>query len=240
MRHWKQAAHWPSWGPNLCGSVGPYILSGECRAVKEMRTRAERKTGAQSPAASAVPDRGCCCVQSFWSSLARSGLPGVRRTPLAGRRDRRAIPGRSTWWIWPSLRRIWSLTSSMPGLLIWDAYRPLSVQQEMWDLIQDPRYVGDPAKGTRHARACAVDLTLTDREGSPVAMPTGFDHFGPEAGVDCPGHPPDVRARALLLRQAMMAAGFRPSSTEWWHFSDVEWELYPELDLPLDVAVPEP
>lgn|GEM_PF-3487104 len=125
-------------------------------------------------------------------------------------------------------------------LLIWDAYRPLSVQQEMWDLVQDPRYVGDPSKGVRHARACAVDLTLADAGGRPVAMPSGFDHFGPEAGVDWPGHPPEVRARALLLRDAMVAAGFRPSTTEWWHFSDSDWQLYPELDLPVDVAVPAP
>src|SRR4030042_2160355 len=55
------------------------------------------------------------------------------------------------------------------GLLIWDAYRPRSVQQEMWDLVQDPRYVGDPSKGKRHARACAVDLTLTDGGGRPAA-----------------------------------------------------------------------
>lgn len=126
------------------------------------------------------------------------------------------------------------------GLLIWDAYRPLSVQQEMWDLIQDPRYVGDPSKGTRHSRACAVDLTLIDLNGRPVAMPTDFDHFGPEARVDWPGHPPDVRARALLLRDAMTAAGFRPSTTEWWHFSDTDWPSYPELDLPVDAPVPEP
>ena len=30
------------------------------------------------------------------------------------------------------------------GLKIWDAHRPLAVQQLMWDAIQDPRYVSDP------------------------------------------------------------------------------------------------
>ncbi len=126
-------------------------------------------------------------------------------------------------------------------LIIWDAYRPVSVQQRMWDLIQDPRYIGDPSKGTaRHARACAIDLTLADQDGRPLEMPTGFDDFSPQASADWPGHPPDLKARALLLRRAMLDAGFTYNSSEWWHFSDKEWDSYPVLDLPLDVPVPKP
>lgn len=126
-------------------------------------------------------------------------------------------------------------------IIIWDAYRPVSVQQRMWDLIKDPRYVGDPSKGTaRHARACAVDLTLADQDGRPLEMPTGFDDFSPQASADWPGHPPGIKARALALRKAMLDAGFAYNPAEWWHFSDKEWDSYPVLDLPLDTPVPQP
>src|ERR1700760_1196195 len=45
------------------------------------------------------------------------------------------------------------LTSQGLGLKVWDGFRPLSVQQKMWDLIHDDRYVSDPAKNKgRHTR----------------------------------------------------------------------------------------
>src|ERR1700761_83788 len=39
------------------------------------------------------------------------------------------------------------------GLKVWDGFRPMAVQQKMWDLIQDERYVSNPAKNLgRHTR----------------------------------------------------------------------------------------
>ncbi len=48
------------------------------------------------------------------------------------------------------------------GLLIHDAYRPWWVTKLFWDATPaDKReFVADPAKGSRHNRGCAVDLTL--------------------------------------------------------------------------------
>ena len=52
------------------------------------------------------------------------------------------------------------------GLKIFDAYRPLSVQKQMWDFIHDARYVSNPAiNAGRHTRGTAIDLTLVDRDG---------------------------------------------------------------------------
>ena len=34
------------------------------------------------------------------------------------------------------------------SLKIWDAYRPYSVTEKMWEMIQDERYVADPKKGS--------------------------------------------------------------------------------------------
>ncbi|MHA1838932.1 MAG: M15 family metallopeptidase, partial [Candidatus Ranarchaeia archaeon] len=62
------------------------------------------------------------------------------------------------------------------GLKVWDAYRPLSVQQEMWKIIPNPDFVADPRLGSRHNRGAAVDVTLVNLEtGQEVLMPTKFD-----------------------------------------------------------------
>jgi D-alanyl-D-alanine dipeptidase len=125
-------------------------------------------------------------------------------------------------------------------LVVWDAYRPLSVQKRMFELFPDERYVADPGLGSKHNRAAAVDVTLASPDGTPLTMPSAYDWFGPEARLDWPGHPSEVLHRAKLLQQAMFDAGFVGAIHEWWHFADRDWEQYPVLDLPLDVAVPTP
>lgn len=114
------------------------------------------------------------------------------------------------------------------GLKIWDAYRPLAVQQQMWDAIRDPRYVSDPAVNAgRHTRGTAVDLTLVDRRGRDLPMPTDFDDFSEAAHQDAPGIRKECAANARRLRQAMERRGFRPFPTEWWHFDWKDWESLP-------------
>lgn len=55
----------------------------------------------------------------------------------------------------------------------------------MWDAIQDERYVSNPAKNQgRHTRDTAVDLTIVDKEGNEIAMPTEFDDFTEKAHSD--------------------------------------------------------
>ncbi len=113
------------------------------------------------------------------------------------------------------------------GLKVWDAYRPLAVQQAMWDAIRDPRYVSDPAVNAgRHTRGTAVDVTLVDRRGNPLPMPTDFDDFSEAAHVEAPGIPADRAANACRLRQAMTRHGFQSFATEWWHF---DWQHWLEL-----------
>lgn len=132
------------------------------------------------------------------------------------------------------------LAASGYRLILWDSYRPESVQRQMWAILPDTRYVADPAVGSRHSRAAAVDVTLADADGNPLEMPTGHDFFGPEASPSWPHHPPEIARRAAILAAAMKAAGFVQGTTEWWHFVDADYLRYPLLDLPLDVRVPPP
>jgi D-alanyl-D-alanine dipeptidase len=117
------------------------------------------------------------------------------------------------------------------GLKVWDCYRPLSVQKLFWSLVPDPRYVADPAKGSRHNRGTAVDVTLVDSRGIEVPMPTRFDDFSTKAARDNMDLPAQILKNRDTLATAMKRAGFVPLPTEWWHFDDNEWQSFELLDI---------
>lgn len=118
------------------------------------------------------------------------------------------------------------------ALKIFDAYRPYSVTVAMWEPIRDERYVADPAKGSRHNRGCAVDLTLVDsRTGEELPMGTGYDDFSETAGHAYTNLPEPVLANRRLLRDTMVRHRFLPLASEWWHYDCAGWEQYELLDL---------
>ena len=122
------------------------------------------------------------------------------------------------------------------GLVVWDCYRPRSVQYEMWEILPDPDYVADPARGSRHNRGAAVDVGLRSLDGRPVPLPTAHDDFTPRAHRDATDLPADAIATRERLARAMVAAGWIPLPTEWWHFDAPDWERYPLRDDPLGSA----
>jgi zinc D-Ala-D-Ala dipeptidase len=122
-----------------------------------------------------------------------------------------------------------ALKSRGLGLKVFDAFRPISVQRRLWEVFPDDRYVANPANGSRHNRGTAVDVTLVDRLGNELPMPTLFDDFSERAHRSFDNLPPDILANRRLLEEAMEAAGFVGLPTEWWHFDDADWECYPIL-----------
>jgi len=119
-------------------------------------------------------------------------------------------------------------------LVIYDAYRPLSVQKALWAAKPDPRYVADPAKGSSHNRAGAVDLALADESGRPLPMPSAFDEFGPRAHHGAAGVPDEARRNAGILKAALEKAGFESLKEEWWHYRDPDAKAWPVLDIPFE------
>lgn len=118
---------------------------------------------------------------------------------------------------------------------IWDAYRPLSVQQTMWDLVPDERYVAHPSKGGLHTRGCAVDVTLCDQYSNNIAMPTEFDCFDTQAHATSFAHlDSDIQHNVQLLKTIMERHNFVQHPYEWWHFTHKNWNFYPVLDIPFD------
>ncbi len=105
------------------------------------------------------------------------------------------------------------------GLLLYDCYRPLPIQQKLWNKVPDPRYVTNPKKGSMHNRGAAVDLTLVDAQNNVLEMGTGYDYFGEEAYHTYRGHSDQIQANRDLLKNTMESYGFGGIRTEWWHYS---------------------
>jgi zinc D-Ala-D-Ala dipeptidase len=118
------------------------------------------------------------------------------------------------------------------GLKIWDAYRPYSITEKMWEPVKDDRYAANPTSGSGHNRGIAVDLTIIDiRSGKEKNMGTGFDNFTDSAHHDFKNLPADVMANRQLLRTLMEKAGFKALESEWWHYALPDTKKYELLDI---------
>ncbi|MBR1872548.1 MAG: M15 family metallopeptidase [Bacteroidales bacterium] len=91
-----------------------------------------------------------------------------------------------------------------------------------------------------HTRGSTVDLTLFDMSTEKeVDMGGTFDWFGIESHPDFGGNPDtgeytptegitaEQFANRMILRRVMLAHGFKPLDTEWWHFTLAD-EPYPD------------
>ncbi len=120
-------------------------------------------------------------------------------------------------------------------LKIWDAYRPPYVQNVFWGLVPDERYVANPAKGgSRHNRGGAVDVTLVDKDGRELEMPSDFDDFSKKASPTNPAMSPAAKKNSEYLKMVMVKNGFTPYEHEWWHFDDSDWQQFPLVDVKLE------
>ncbi|HRR77494.1 MAG TPA: M15 family metallopeptidase [Ruminococcus sp.] len=110
------------------------------------------------------------------------------------------------------------------SLLIWDAYRPFSAQEKLWEVCPDPIFVADPALGiASHNCGNTVDIGLVSVDGKPVDLPTDFDNFTELANRDNTDIPEKAAENAKLLEDIMVANGFEPYWNEWWHYSDKDF-----------------
>lgn len=120
------------------------------------------------------------------------------------------------------------------GLLIHDAYRPWYVTKMFWDAtpVAQRDFVANPAKGSKHNRGCAVDLSLFDlATNRAVEMPCGYDEFSHRAHPEYPGGTARQRWYRQLLRTAMEHEGFQVERVEWWHFDHGDWRQYPVMNV---------
>ena len=117
-------------------------------------------------------------------------------------------------------------------LVIYDCYRPLSVQKKMWEIVPDEAYVANPSKGSRHNRGAAVDVGLFDSYGTRVKMPTDYDDFSEKAHYSNIDLPAAILINRQKLRTVMERYNFAALPTEWWHFDYLGWQRFPVMDVP--------
>ena len=131
-------------------------------------------------------------------------------------------------------------------LRIWDAWRPLSLQKELYesyrhDLISAfnlsslpedeqnafiSKYIAIPSENPdyppAHTTGGAVDLTLIDERGNELDMGTDFDDFSEKAATDyfekSEFDCSTIQKNRRILKDAMTKAGFTNLPSEWWHY----------------------
>ena len=118
-------------------------------------------------------------------------------------------------------------------IVLYDCYRPVSIQRRMWEVVHNINYVAPPSKKSSHNRGAAIDITLMDMQGNFLDMGTAVDYFGPQAGNDYPYLSPGQKANRKLLQTVLRQHNFSPIRTEWWHFYHLPSITYPALDMPL-------
>lgn len=109
------------------------------------------------------------------------------------------------------------------ALKIWDGFRPVSAQWELWKICPNSAFVANPKTGfSSHSRGNTVDVTLVNAQGRELEMPTGFDDFSAKADRDYSDCTEIAAAHAQLLEILMEKHGFSGYKREWWHFTDTD------------------
>lgn len=140
------------------------------------------------------------------------------------------------------------------GLKVFDAYRPQRAVNDFvrWaadstDIVMKQQYYpslnkdelfpgGYIAERSGHSRGSTVDLTLVRlADSQELDMGSPYDFFDPVSWPSDTSITVQQQANRLKLREAMLANGFRPLDTEWWHFT-LEGEPYTDVyfDFPVE------
>jgi len=121
------------------------------------------------------------------------------------------------------------------GLKIFDGYRPYAITVEFYKKASDKNFVANPAKGSKHNRGCAVDLTLVNlKTGKEIPMPTPYDSFSAAAAANYEKVLPAQKKNRDLLIGTMAKHGLKVLENEWWHYDFVGWKNYNLMDIPFE------
>lgn len=130
---------------------------------------------------------------------------------------------------------------------IYDAYRPIPVQQFLYNRTRAEKAAANPGKSNEeidritqlcssfpsynillpslHNSGGAVDLTIIGSDGEPLDMGCDFDEFTDRAWTGYyedygkgAGISEKARDNRRLLYNVMIAAGFTNFPSEWWHY----------------------
>jgi D-alanyl-D-alanine dipeptidase len=131
----------------------------------------------------------------------------------------------------PAAARMLTRAAELAGgiglkIKIFDAFRPSEAQWVLWNHTPDPDFLADPARGSPHSRAVAVDLTLTGEDGRDLDMGTAFDAFTIKSHHGNLEVGPEAQRNRILLLGLMSAAGWDFYAREWWHYQLFDSRAY--------------
>ena len=145
--------------------------------------------------------------------------------------------------------KILKATQSLPSgiyFIIYDAYRPLSVQQQEWNnkykyyqslypneseeqiTLRTKRVVADPRRGHGgHQTGGAIDIGLCDKNGIELDMGTPYLSTDRNITTKANVNSTAIHNRKILCK-VMRKNGFVNYPNEWWHFcyGDRMWAAY--------------
>ena len=148
------------------------------------------------------------------------------------------------------------------GIIVYDAYRPMRAVNEFvnWTENEDTKMKqkfypninksdmiknGYISKKSGHSRGSIIDLSLYDlKTHNKLDMGGDFDYFGEKSHYDYKGLTIEQKENRKILRNTMVKYGFKPISTERWHFTLIDEPYKDEyFDFPvskkLDVVLDE-
>ncbi len=136
-------------------------------------------------------------------------------------------------------------------ILIYDTYRPQKAVDNFVEWINNPNDIGNKsfypnldkkvliksgyiATKSGHSRGSTIDLTIIKTDGTSVDMGGTFDLFSEVSHTYYKNLTEAQKKNRKILRDAMINAGFRGISTEWWHYTYIN-EPYKDTYFNFDV-----
>lgn len=183
-----------------------------------------------------MDDRFLCDSKYFrWVEMGGNALPGSSPSIMCRRT------------VCDMLERAEKLLPEGHRFVIFDAYRPIAVQQSLWDYFRRQKKIENPdaseeeidrltmfcvsvpsydvLQPSLHNTGGAVDLTIVGPDGKELDMGCGFDEFTDRAWTAYyePGEAGDgvneaARDNRRMLYNVMTEVGFTNFPSEWWHF----------------------
>jgi len=148
---------------------------------------------------------------------------------------KKIYPDKRAWLREETIRKLAQVARELEEkgyrLVLWDGWRPASAQKALWAAKPDGRFLTPPNRISRHTRGTSVDVSLADRNGKILEMPSDHDEFTDRADEDFSDVPKEVAQRARLLRKAMFRAGFSGVPDEWWHYDLRDWASYEPIEV---------
>ncbi len=115
------------------------------------------------------------------------------------------------------------------GLKIWDAYRPMNIQNKLVRFVDNADFTPSVSN---HSKGIAVDLTIINLETKQeLEMPTQFDDLSDKAYENYSKLDKNVFDNREKLKSIMKKYGFTVYPYEWWHYDFLELESLEPLNI---------